>query len=132
MLFSGAINGFPVYRKSKAGIMAKEILQLCVDGDLPDKNVCKRVPVGVTENFIVDLEAVHHKDLTVDDNGFYGAHPAQPSTFRFSLMVEERSVPCPEFPSLTQRARVLSLPLMTTLLSEDSTDGQEVTRTVVK
>ena len=48
MLFSGAINGFPVYRRSKAGITAKEILQLCIDGDLPDKNMCKRVPVGVT------------------------------------------------------------------------------------
>lgn len=38
MLFSGAINGFPVYRRSKVGITAKEILQLCIDGDLPDKN----------------------------------------------------------------------------------------------
>lgn len=84
MLFSDAINGFPVYRKSKAGITAKEILKLCFAGDLPDKNVCKRVPVGVTESatFIVDLEAVHHKDLTVDDNGFYGAHSSPTEHFQ--------------------------------------------------
>lgn len=87
MLFSGAINGFPVYRTSKGGITAKEILELCLDGDLGDKNVCKRVPVGVTESatFILDLEAVHHKDLTVDDNGFYGAHSSPTEHYQVSI-----------------------------------------------
>ena len=52
--------------------------------------MCKRVPVDVTESatFIVDLEAVHHKDLTVDDNGFYGAHSSP--TEHFQVFIDGR------------------------------------------
>ena len=65
--------------KKKTGMTVKEI-EMCIGGVVPEKKVCRRVPTGVTESaiFIVDLEAVHYKELTVDDNGFYGA-PSSPS-----------------------------------------------------
>ena len=113
--------------------MAKEILELCLDGDLGDKNVCKRVPVGVTESatFILDLEAVHHKDLTVDDNGFYGAHSSPTEHYQVSIDGRGKVSAMCRISKPDQKARVQSLPPMTTLLSEDSTVGQEVTRTFV-
>ena len=84
---SGDINGFPVYKRSKSGITSKEILQICIEGSATDTKVCTRVPAGITESsiFTVDLESVHYKDLTVDDNGVYGAHSSPSENFQVFL-----------------------------------------------
>lgn len=76
LLFAGHINGFHVYKRSKTGITSQEILDICIDGNVPEDKVCASVPAGITESgiFLVDLQPVGYKDLTVDDNGVYGAH----------------------------------------------------------
>ncbi|KAJ7389396.1 hypothetical protein OS493_031926 [Desmophyllum pertusum] len=78
------INGFPVYKRSKSGITSKEILDICIGGNVSDDKVCARVPAGITESgiFIVDLQAVCYKDLTVDDNGVYGSHSSPSEDFQ--------------------------------------------------
>ena len=75
-LFSGRINDFPVYKDTKTGISSKEVMDICVGQNVPEEKICSRVPTGITEStvFVVDLEAVQFQDLTVDDNGVYGAH----------------------------------------------------------
>ncbi|KAJ7391193.1 hypothetical protein OS493_019324 [Desmophyllum pertusum] len=81
---SSHINGFPVYKRSKSGITSKEILDICIGGNVSDDKVCARVPAGITESgiFIVDLQAVCYKDLTVDDNGVYGSHSSPSEDFQ--------------------------------------------------
>ena len=83
-MFSGHINGFPVYKRSKSGITSKEILDICIRGNVLDEKVCTRVPAGITESgiFIVDLQAACYKDLTVDDNGVYGSHSSPSEDFQ--------------------------------------------------
>ena len=84
---SGKINGFPVYKDTKTGIYSKEIMDICVGQNVPEEKICTRVPTGITESavFVVDLEAVQFKDLTVDDNGVYGAHSSPSEHFQVSL-----------------------------------------------
>ena len=87
LLFSGTINGFPVYRNTTTGISSKQILDIRVNQEVPKERICSRVPTGVTESavFVVDLEAVNYRDLTVDDNGVYGAHSSPSEEFQVFL-----------------------------------------------
>ncbi|KAJ7375742.1 hypothetical protein OS493_039175 [Desmophyllum pertusum] len=39
---SSHINGFPVYKRSKSGITSKEILDICIGGNVSDDKVCAR------------------------------------------------------------------------------------------
>lgn len=84
---SGKINDFPVYKDSKTGISSKEIMDICVGQNIPEEKICGRVPTGITESavFVVELEAVQVKDLTVDDNGVYGAHSSPAEHFQVFL-----------------------------------------------
>lgn len=58
-----------------------------VGGNVPPDKICRKVPAGVAESatFIVDLESVNFKDLTVDDNGFYGAHSSPSEDYQVLL-----------------------------------------------
>lgn len=84
---SGKINDFPVYKDSKTGISSKEIMDICVGQNIPEEKICGRVPTGITESavFVVEQEAVQVKDLTVDDNGVYGAHSSPAEHFQVFL-----------------------------------------------
>ncbi|KAJ7382626.1 hypothetical protein OS493_033984 [Desmophyllum pertusum] len=74
---------FP-YTKDPKWNYFKEILDICIGGNVSDDKVCARVPAGITESgiFIVDLQAVCYKDLTVDDNGVYGSHSSPSEDFQ--------------------------------------------------
>ena len=62
-------------------------MDICVGQNVPEEKICTRVPTGITESavFGVDLEAVQFKDLTIDDNGVYGAHSSPSEHFQVSL-----------------------------------------------
>lgn len=86
--FYGSINGFPVYKNVTTGITSEKILKICVNQEVPKEKICSTVPAGVTESagFVVDLEAVSYKDLTVDGNGVqYGAHSSLSENFQVFL-----------------------------------------------
>jgi len=59
-------------------------MNICVCQNVSAEKICTRVPSGITKSpvFIVDLEAVQFKDLTVDDNGVYGAHSSPSEHFK--------------------------------------------------
>ena len=66
----------PVLFRTKKGLSMNEILEILVEHKFPPSKVCTHVPQAVKQNvvYVVDLEKVDHRDLTVDDNGIYGAH----------------------------------------------------------
>ena len=99
----------------KSGMTAKEILEIYIGGVVPEKKVCRRVPAGVTESaiFIVDLEAVHYKDLTVDENVFYGA----------------RSSPSEHYEVFLDRQGKVSAMIMTKIFKPDTESSCEVSTT---
>ena len=69
-------SGRLVYKQTSRGLDLPDILEMCLATSLATAKVLKRVLSCVTENtvFVLDLNKVYPKDLTVDDHGIYGMH----------------------------------------------------------
>ena len=69
-------SGCLVYKQTSRGLDLPDIPEMCLATSLETAKVFKRVPSRVTENavFVLDLNKVFPKDLTVDDHGIYGIH----------------------------------------------------------
>ncbi|KXJ18326.1 High affinity nerve growth factor receptor, partial [Exaiptasia diaphana] len=69
-------NKLPVLRYINHGLSLKEIIKICVKGNVPKEKICTAVPTMVQKSavYVVDLSSVQILDLAVDDCGAYGNH----------------------------------------------------------
>ena len=77
----------PVLSRASKGLTLKRVLEICVAGDVPKDYVCAKVPRGIISSaiFVIDLEKVDHRDITVDDNGIYGKHSSPSERVKVKL-----------------------------------------------
>lgn len=77
-----------MFKVCERGLSTKEILEICIVGNIDTKKVCSGVPQGVTESaiFVIVLNKVEEKDLTTDGNGAYERHscPTEVVTAEFT------------------------------------------------
>ena len=73
--------------RASKGLTLKRVLEICVAGDVLKGYVCAKVPRGITSSaiFVIDLEKVDHRDITVDDNGIYGKHSSPSERVKVKL-----------------------------------------------
>lgn len=84
---------YPVYKTTSAGLSIKQILNVCVGQNIPQK-ICSRVPSMVDRSavFVIDLSRVHHKDLSADECGIYDRHSSPSQTVHVHLDDENNVV----------------------------------------
>ena len=62
-------GGCPVLSCASKGLTLKRVLEICVAGDVLKGYVCAKVPRGIISSaisiFVIDLEKVDHRDITV-------------------------------------------------------------------
>ena len=65
-----------MFKVSQKGLSTKEVLDICIAGNIDARTVCRAVPQGVNQSaiFVVDLKTVGEGDLTTDGNGVYARH----------------------------------------------------------
>lgn len=71
-----------MFKVSQKGLSTKEVLDICIAGNIDARTVCRAVPQGVNQSaiFVVDLKIVDEGDLTTDGNGVCARH-SSPTEF---------------------------------------------------